>query len=150
MLTLALNTPLASASSSSIQILPDTLSINATITPAAIPMTGKMSSKGFIEPHRGHLPRRTRTRTKSACESVELGQGETPRLLGQSDERIRETKESHKAHAEQMVGRTWLCRVTATLPDMLELRISRMPTLLLKKPNHRTLPSPFASLVDRP
>jgi len=82
---------------------------------------------------------------KSACESVELGQGETPRLLDQSDQRIGEMKESHKAHAEQMVGQTWLCRVIATLPDMLELRMSRMPKLLSKKPNNRILPSPFAT-----
>ena len=148
-LTLALDTSLAfhPLPASSIQILADASSINTTIIPAALPMTGKMSSKGFTEII--YLDGRERERRcqkdGSACESVELGQGETPRLLGQSDERIRETKESHKAHAEQMVGRPWLCRVTATLPDMLELRMSRMPTLLLKKPNNRTSPSPFAT-----
>jgi len=66
-------------------------------------------------------------------------------LVGQSDERIGETKEFHKAHAEHMVGQTWLCQVIPTLPDMLELRMSRMPKLLSKKPNNQTLPSPFAT-----
>jgi len=69
-------------------------------------MTGKMNSKWFI-----YLDGRERERRcqkdGSACES-NLDK-ETLCLLGQSDERIGETKESHKVHAEQMVGQTF-CR----------------------------------------
>jgi len=55
----------------------------------------------------------------------------------QNDERIGKTKESDKASSTSTLNKWWDGHgfVVATLPDMLlELRKSRMPKLLSKKP----------------
>ena len=102
-------------------------------------------------PHRNHLPRWTRMRTKMpkrrrVCRTWTTR--DTTSLGVQNDERTGETKESDKAPSTSTLNKWWGGHdfVVATLPDMLlELRKSRMPKLLSKKPNNRTLPSPSAT-----